>query len=53
MKCTVRLVKRAYGEDRCVKVCDGGRLRERNHLKDLCIEGRIILQWILKKWDGE
>jgi hypothetical protein len=26
-----------------------GDLRERDHLKDL--DGRIILKWILKKWD--
>jgi hypothetical protein len=30
-----------------------GDLMERNHLKDLGIDGRIILKWIFKKWDGE
>ena len=29
-----------------------GNLRERNHLEELGIDGKIILQWIFKKWDG-
>jgi len=28
-------------------------LKERNHLEELCIEGRIILKWILNKYDWE
>jgi len=31
----------------------GGNLRERDHLEDLGIDGRIILKRIFKKWDGE
>jgi hypothetical protein len=30
-----------------------GDLRERDHLEVLGIDGRIMLKWILKKWDGE
>jgi hypothetical protein len=29
-----------------------GNLRERDHLEDPGIGGRIILRWIFRKWDG-
>ena len=29
-----------------------GNLRERDHLGDPGINGRIILRWILRKWEG-
>jgi len=30
-----------------------GRLREKGHLADLGVVGRIILKWILHKWHGK
>jgi len=29
-----------------------GKPRERDHLEDTVIGGRLILLWIFKKWDG-
>jgi hypothetical protein len=29
-----------------------GNLRERDHLDDPGVDGRIILRWIFRKWDG-
>jgi hypothetical protein len=29
-----------------------GNLRERDPLEDLSVDGRIILKWIFKKWNG-
>jgi len=29
-----------------------GNLRERDHLEDAGIDGKMILRWIFRKWDG-
>jgi hypothetical protein len=29
-----------------------GNPRERDGLENLCVDGRIILKWTLKKWNG-
>jgi len=28
-----------------------GNLRERDHLRDPSVDGRIILRWIFREWD--
>jgi hypothetical protein len=30
-----------------------GVIMERDHLEDLGVDGRAILKWIFKKWNGE
>jgi hypothetical protein len=37
------------------EVCTGcwwGSLRERDHWRDPDVDGRIILRWIFRKWEG-
>jgi hypothetical protein len=29
-----------------------GNLRERHHLEDQGVDGKIILRWIFRKWNG-
>jgi len=29
-----------------------GNLRERDHLEDSDVDGRLIIRWIFRKWDG-
>jgi len=28
-----------------------GNLRERDHLEDTYVDGKIILRWVFRKWD--
>jgi hypothetical protein len=30
-----------------------GNLRERDHLEDPGVDGRVVVTWILRKWDVE
>jgi hypothetical protein len=40
-----------YGEERGVYRALGENPRERDHLGDPGVDGRIILGWIFRKWD--
>jgi len=37
------------GGGRCTQACGGGNLRDKDHLEDLDIDGRIILKCIICK----
>jgi len=39
------------GQERCIQGFGGGKLRERDHLGDPDVDGRIILRWIFRRWD--
>jgi hypothetical protein len=39
------------GEVRHIQSFGGGDLRDRGHLEDPGVAGRIILRWIFRKWD--
>jgi hypothetical protein len=42
-----------YGvEERGIQGFSGGNLRERDHLEDPGVDGRIILKWIFERVDG-
>ena len=40
------------GERRGVYRIWWGNLKESEHLEDLGVDGRVMLRWIFKKWDG-
>ena len=40
------------GERRCCTAFWWGNLRERDHLGDPGLDGKIILRLIFRKWDG-
>jgi hypothetical protein len=48
---------RSYGtygrQESCKTGFWWGYVMERDHLKVVGVDGRIILKWMLKKWDGE
>jgi hypothetical protein len=44
-------VARMGREERCIQGLWWGYLMERDHLGNPCVDGRIILRWIFRKWD--
>ena len=47
-----RLNKKQYGFSMLYLLERWGNLRERNHWGDPDVDGRIILRWIFRKWEG-
>jgi len=43
----------AYGGKRGVYRVLVGDLKEKDHLEDLVVHGRIILEWIFRRWVEE
>jgi hypothetical protein len=39
------------GQERCIQGF-GGETRGKETIEDLGVDGRIILKWIFKTWDG-
>jgi hypothetical protein len=39
------------GEERCKQGFGEGNMRERDHLGDPDVDGRIILRWMLRLWE--
>jgi len=43
----------AYGGGEAYRGFWWGNLRERDHMGETGVDGRIILRWIFRKWDVE
>jgi len=46
------VVRFQEGGERGAQGTGGGNLRERDHWGEPDVDGRIILRWIFRKWEG-
>jgi len=52
MRCAGHVSQMGYARGEVNTGFWSGNLRERDHLGDLGVVGRILLKWIFGKWDG-
>jgi hypothetical protein len=41
-----------WRQEKCIQSFVKEKLSERDHLEDIGLDEKIILKWMLKKWDG-
>jgi hypothetical protein len=48
---SLKFIKHVRGKGEVYTGLLWGNLRERNHLRDSGVDGKMILRWIFRKWD--
>ena len=51
-KTEARTVTKCHSSMYFYSQCANSNLRERDHWEDPDVDGRIILRWIFRKWEG-
>jgi hypothetical protein len=52
-ECEGRGTKHVWGTGEVTTEFRSGNLKERDHLEDPSVDGRIILKWTFRKWDED